>query len=387
MIQQPSTHHVGLCKDCAQSLPNCLCHEPSSFIVHDFIEHPQPSVDQEASPKNKVHFSQVNPEQTLSLNSRRIPAKKVAYMKGAPFDVKRVELQELNPHTPIDPHLSSTKQSSAPDHESVFDIESPILKKYSQDLGSNPLEDQNKTHFVFESISDKDDVAFSAEALEKSQHAISLAKKIAIQPGAARMRVLSIPDPSKNKPHTPLVATNAREALDLAAQARINPWRVAILPRKMGWKKTLSYSVAFLILSSSIVSQYAWSHKEKLAAQNSLAKTIFTSLCLPLHCTLYPPQLPEFVELEGADVRLDADGHLVFTASLKSIGSYTSSVPSLYLAIEDEHGATISSKIFSPNEWLKTQSIAPGESLDAQMVLTTPPQTAGGFKAQLNWAP
>lgn len=175
---------------------------------------------------------------------------------------------------------------------------------------------------------------------------------------------------------TALDRARARLAPPVSWIKKDGPARREILPNWSGWT-ILAACLAGLCI------QAARAERDLIYSRAPWARPQLAALCMVAGCKPGLALANEQLELEAAQVRADADGRLVFTASLRNKASYESLAPRLWLSIEGEDGKSMASRTFSPSEWLGAESVKGASELEAKLVFAAPGKAAAGYKAEL----
>lgn len=159
--------------------------------------------------------------------------------------------------------------------------------------------------------------------------------------------------------------------------------RIIGAPKSKGWRIGMGLTCLGLMAISAV--QGAYFYKEQIAAYNPQARPFMEKACKAIGCEVGLGQAKSEVDLDGAQVLLDEQGRLVFTATLRSRADIESKAPRLWLALEGDDGEIVASRIMEPEQWVGSKSIKPGQEMEAK--LTFPPIKEGlsGFKARLVW--
>ena len=138
-----------------------------------------------------------------------------------------------------------------------------------------------------------------------------------------------------------------------------------------------------VILALALVAQVGYSQRYEAYSRGPALRPMLDGMCRAMGCKVGFVLARDALSLEGADVRLDAKGGLVFSGSLKNAASYESKAPRLWVSIEGDDGEPLASRIYEPAEWLGAESIKAGSEREARMALKPLSQSPSGYKAEL----
>jgi predicted Zn finger-like uncharacterized protein len=166
-------------------------------------------------------------------------------------------------------------------------------------------------------------------------------------------------------------------------------WRLSPSGATAAW--VAACALAFFVLAL----QFAYAARGELAARYPGLKTMFSSLCARVGCTLSFPRKPELVKIEASDVRmLDASRpHIVrLNATLRSYAGYYVAYPALDLVLTNANEHALARRVFVPQEYLgpgrdPNAGFAPHAEITIALDLDTGTENAAGFRLDLLAAP
>lgn len=159
--------------------------------------------------------------------------------------------------------------------------------------------------------------------------------------------------------------------------------RIMGRPKTKAWRLGMALSCAGLMAISA--AQGAYLYKEQIAAHNPKARPFMEKACKAIGCEVGLAQAKSEVDLDGAQVLLDEQGRLVFTATLRSRAEHESKAPRLWLALEGDDGEVVAARIMEPEQWVGSKSIKPGQEMEAKLTFPAIKESLSGFKARLVW--
>jgi predicted Zn finger-like uncharacterized protein len=173
-------------------------------------------------------------------------------------------------------------------------------------------------------------------------------------------------------------------------QATAPRTRRRMLPRTgVGWAAACVLALVVLAL------QLAYAARGELAARYPTLKTMFSSLCATVGCSLSFPHHPELVKIEASDVRMVEPGRpqrVQLTATLRSYAGYYLAYPALDLVLTNANEHALARRVFVPQEYLgpdrdPNAGFPPHAEITIALELDTGNQNAAGFRLDLLAAP
>jgi predicted Zn finger-like uncharacterized protein len=151
------------------------------------------------------------------------------------------------------------------------------------------------------------------------------------------------------------------------------------------WTKTLAKGALLTLLSAGLGLQLGYAYREEIASRAPWARSALSQACGWMGCSAGLEQARDRVTLEDPDVAIDADGLLVFTATVKNAADFDSAAPNLWLSVEGPAGKSMAARSFEPQEWAGGTVLVAGSEREVR--LTFPPLESApeNFKAMLDW--
>ena len=159
--------------------------------------------------------------------------------------------------------------------------------------------------------------------------------------------------------------------------------RMVGAPKSKAWRTGMALVCVGLLSTSA--AQGVFFYKEQIAAYHPQVRPFMERACKAMGCLVGLVQAKSELDLDGAQVLLDDQGRLIFTATLKSRAEIESQAPRLWLALEGEDGEVVAARTIEAEKWLGEKSIKPGQELEAKMTFPAIKESLSGFKARLIW--
>jgi len=139
----------------------------------------------------------------------------------------------------------------------------------------------------------------------------------------------------------------------------------------------------------------AYVFRSELAARFPGLKPHLARLCVPLKCTVMPPQRPQFIAIEASDLQfrdIARPSLIQLTATLRNHAGYDVGYPALDLVLTNQLEHTLARRIFLPAEYLGShRDAAAGISANAEITvrldLDTGKLNPAGYRLNLLAAP
>jgi predicted Zn finger-like uncharacterized protein len=139
----------------------------------------------------------------------------------------------------------------------------------------------------------------------------------------------------------------------------------------------------------------AYAFRSELAARFPGVKPLLVRLCVPLKCTVMPPQRPQLIAIEASDLQFkdSAQPSLIqLTATLRNHAGYDIGYPALDLVLTNHLEHTLARRIFLPSDYLQSgRDPAAGISANAEITLRLDLDTGqlnpSGYRLNLLAAP
>lgn len=109
------------------------------------------------------------------------------------------------------------------------------------------------------------------------------------------------------------------------------------------------------LLAVLLAGQAVYFYRGDLAARYPAVKPYLVQLCVPLRCTVAPPQGPKQIAIEASDLQaLDParPGRIQLTATLRNHASHDLGFPALDVVLTNTREHTLARRIFTPQEYL-----------------------------------
>lgn len=166
-------------------------------------------------------------------------------------------------------------------------------------------------------------------------------------------------------------------------------WPFPNLSSPAGW--IAGCAIALIVLALQLV----YAARGELAARSPALKSVFSSVCARLGCSLSFPHHPELVKIEASDVRMvDASRRelVQLTATLRSYAGYYLAYPALDLVLTNANEHALARRVFVPQEYLgpnrdPNAGFAPHAEITIALDLDTGNENAAGFRLDLLAAP
>ena len=154
--------------------------------------------------------------------------------------------------------------------------------------------------------------------------------------------------------------------------------------RKSGVFSSLLWSVVILALLATLVLQYTYHNRDRLAERTALRPWVET-LCDVAGCTLAPRRDLNAIDLVDRQVQSHPryKGALLISATLVNRADFTQPYPVVEVVLEDLSGRKIASRRFKPNEYLVEnpgKGFRPGAEAHLLLEVADPGQNAVSFK-------
>ncbi|MGZ8209156.1 MAG: zinc-ribbon and DUF3426 domain-containing protein [Burkholderiales bacterium] len=230
--------------------------------------------------------------------------------------------------------------------------------------------------------------AAASAAVAEGAHPRVDASAAAAPAGAPKGTVREAPKPASTAParepaSVPPPAGPVAPAAPAKTQLLRRPGAVA------AW--SAACAVAALLLALQIV--YVW--RSELAARSPAVRSVFSSFCDTVGCSVPLPHRPDLVKIEASDVQMvdAARPQLVqLTATLRSYAGYYLAYPALDLVLTNANEHALARRIFVPQEYLDPNrdpkaGFPPRAEITIALDLDTSDLNAAGFRLDLLAAP
>lgn len=116
---------------------------------------------------------------------------------------------------------------------------------------------------------------------------------------------------------------------------------------------TFGWSLAILSLILTLVLEYAWFNKDKLAYNTELAPWL-NRFCKIANCTIAPIHKPELIEMVNRNVysHPNISKALMVTATIKNNAPYAQAYPDVEVSFSNLRGELVVQRIFTPDEYM-----------------------------------
>lgn len=153
-------------------------------------------------------------------------------------------------------------------------------------------------------------------------------------------------------------------------------------------KSRLSWSFASLFLLLLLTGQAAYFYRTEISVLAPDTRPYLEQYCELLRCTIPPLQQAELLSIESSDLRADPAqdaGVVILTATVRNYASFPQVYPALELTLTDIQDQPLTSRIFTPGEYLgrdvnPAQTIAPAHEIDIRLHLASSDLNAAGYR-------
>ena len=124
-------------------------------------------------------------------------------------------------------------------------------------------------------------------------------------------------------------------------------------PHRSSGLATLGWTIGILSLLITLVLEYAWFNKDKLAYNTGLAPWL-NRFCDIAGCSIAPIHKPELIEMVNRNVYThpNISKALMVTATMNNTAAYAQAYPDVEIGFSNLRGELVVQRIFTPDEYM-----------------------------------